>query len=322
MRVVLLLVAIGIGIVSSASRLRGDDNARGDGDVGLHVQFESLRLALVDLSETFGASYSRGQEFLEQLDALEKASRAGDKTVAAKLVELRNNALLANPLLEFEELVLLKRRRGQLGLPVNHKCNSGIEQTGYDNEIALLSLRAGLRTLHRPMGGEFVGEIDMHWDADRLLFTMPHEGELGREIAQTVAVSATGSPAARPFCVLPAGWWDCVRLDCIVSRRAVLAWCRAGVQPVPHECRWVCDAAVVFRPDSTSRRRWLLLTPLGLRRHCISICGIDAPPSSAWNRPARRGRPVPRSRGCSVRRTSWSLSSAAIMACLAWANWR
>ena len=177
MRVVLLLVAIGIGIVSSASRLRGDDNARGDGDVGLHVQFESLRLALVDLSETFGASYSRGQEFLEQLDALEKASRAGDKTVAAKLVELRNNALLANPLLEFEELVLLKRRRGQLGLPVNHKCNSGIEQTGYDNEIALLSLRAGgLRTLHRPMGGEFVGEIDMHWDADRLLFTMPHEG--------------------------------------------------------------------------------------------------------------------------------------------------
>ena len=58
MRVVLLLVAIGIGIVSSASRLRGDDNARGDGDVGLHVQFESLRLALVDLSETFGASYS------------------------------------------------------------------------------------------------------------------------------------------------------------------------------------------------------------------------------------------------------------------------
>ena len=58
--------------------------------------------------------------------------------LTVQLIKLK--ALLLNPLLDFDQLVLLKRRRGQLGLPVNHKCNSGIKQTGYDNQIALLSL--------------------------------------------------------------------------------------------------------------------------------------------------------------------------------------
>jgi formylglycine-generating enzyme required for sulfatase activity len=166
----LLVAVIAVGLASSASRLCGDD-------AGKEAPSESLRLAISDLIETFGASYPQGLEFLKRCDELEKSSRAGDETIAAKLAELRNTALLANPLLEFEQLVLLKRRRGQLGLPVNHKCNSGIEQTGYDNEIARLSPRDGnLQTLYRPAGSEFVGEIDLHWDADRLLFTMPHEG--------------------------------------------------------------------------------------------------------------------------------------------------
>ncbi|MBI2479362.1 MAG: hypothetical protein HYV60_12240, partial [Planctomycetia bacterium] len=173
----LLVAVIAIGISSSANRLCGDDSVSGVRDAGNGASFESLRLAIADLIATFGASYPKGPEFLKRCHELEKASRAGDEATAEKLVELRGIALLANPLLEFEQLVLLKRRRGQLGLPVNHKCNSGIEQTGYDNEIALLSPRDGkLQTLYRPPSSDFVGEIDLHWDADRLLFTMPHEG--------------------------------------------------------------------------------------------------------------------------------------------------
>jgi len=152
--------------------------------------FESLRLAITDLAETFGQRYPKGQQYLEHLDSLEKLSKvtlssfnqrndsakANLLKLAHDLNKLRYDALLSNPLLDFEKLLLLKRRRGQLGLPVNHKCNSGIEQIGYDNEIAVLApVRPDgkLQTLFRPQGGKFVGEIDLHFDADRLLFTMP-----------------------------------------------------------------------------------------------------------------------------------------------------
>ncbi len=153
--------------------------------------FNSLRLAITDLTETFGQRYPKGQGYLERLDSLEELSKvtlssfnqknnSSAKTALSKLAhdlnKLRYDALLSNPLLDFKKLLLLKRRRGQLGLPVNHKCNSGIERTGYDNEITVLTpvrTDGRLQTLFRPRGGKYVGEMDLHFDADRLLFTMP-----------------------------------------------------------------------------------------------------------------------------------------------------
>ncbi|UCG57240.1 MAG: SUMF1/EgtB/PvdO family nonheme iron enzyme, partial [Phycisphaerales bacterium] len=151
--------------------------------------FEAFGLAIEDLIETFGRDYPEGRAYRKRLALLAAARKdvlvslgQGDSgapslsELARELESLRYEALLSNPLLDFDELLLLKRRRGQLGLPVNHKCNSGIKRTGYDNEIAVLSpLRPNgkLRTLFRPTAGQFVGEIDLHFDADRLLFTMP-----------------------------------------------------------------------------------------------------------------------------------------------------
>ncbi len=61
-----------------------------------------------------------------------------------------------------------------LGLPSNHECNSALPKTGYDNEIAVLSLdrpQGDCTTLYRPAHDGYVGEIDLHWDGQRLLFT-------------------------------------------------------------------------------------------------------------------------------------------------------
>ncbi len=155
-----------------------------------NFDFESLELAIGDLTDTFGGEYPKGRQYIEHLDKLKQLSRAvlvssnkGDDLTKANLLKLAGDleklkceALLSNPLLDFDKLLLLKRKRGQLGLPVNHKCNSGIKQTGYNNEIAVLSpvcSDGSLRTLFRPPAGKFVGEIDLHFDADRLLFTMP-----------------------------------------------------------------------------------------------------------------------------------------------------
>jgi len=144
------------------------------------VSGEAVRLAVVDLVKSHGGRYPDGAGHLRELDALARqqtqSSPGARSEVQNRLRALQRKALLANPLLGFEKLVVLKRRKGQLGLPTNHQCNTALKRTGYDNEIALLSpVRPGgtLRTLFRPPNGAYVGEIDLHWDADRLLFTMP-----------------------------------------------------------------------------------------------------------------------------------------------------
>jgi hypothetical protein len=140
-------------------------------------EIAAMRLAIQDLVDFFGPRYPHGQDYLAQLDAIEQASRSGDPAAEARKRDLRQEALLANPLVDFDRLIVLKRKRGQLGLPTNHQGNSCLKQTGYDNEIAVFSpVRPGgkLGTLFRPRGGQYVGEIDVHYDADRLLLTMPN----------------------------------------------------------------------------------------------------------------------------------------------------
>ncbi|MHC4399885.1 MAG: SUMF1/EgtB/PvdO family nonheme iron enzyme [Planctomycetota bacterium] len=141
-------------------------------------ELAAVREAVADLMETFGDRYAGGPEFFSRLNALETADRAGDDSVGSELRALRREALLMNPLFDFDELVLLKRKRGQLGLPTNHQCNPCLPRTGYDNEIAVLrpsDPEGKLRTLFRPKRGRYVGEIDLDFDAGRLLFTMPDE---------------------------------------------------------------------------------------------------------------------------------------------------
>ncbi len=139
-----------------------------------------LRRAITDLTETFGPRYPKGKEYLARLDkiedayansqgegAAEKIARAGDDLEA-----LRSEALLANPLLDFDKLLLIKRR-GNIGLPQNWQGNC-VMKGGFDNEIAVLSPvkpDGRLTTLYRPESNKFVGDVDLHWDAERMLFS-------------------------------------------------------------------------------------------------------------------------------------------------------
>jgi formylglycine-generating enzyme required for sulfatase activity len=158
---------------------------------GAEPSTAALRLAIRDLVESFKARYARGAEFLQRLDALDRrleaAVGAADEArkVRDELALLQREALLANPLLDFDKLLLVKRGQKSpcLGLPQNWQSNSSLPQTGYDDSIEVLSPvcpdgQAGkgdapLSTLYKPSGGRFVGDVDLHFDADRLLFSMP-----------------------------------------------------------------------------------------------------------------------------------------------------
>ena len=140
---------------------------------GARVTGESLRRAIVDLSKTYPKRYAKGSAYLARLDALEKA----DKMDAEKLAALANEALLANPLMDFDKLMILRRglKAKKLGLPQNWQGNCAIGRTGYDDEITVLSPVSSsgkLTTLFKPTGGEFVGDIDLNFDGKKMLFSM------------------------------------------------------------------------------------------------------------------------------------------------------
>ena len=142
----------------------------------------ALRLAIVDLMESFGAQYPRGGEYLKRLEALEGEAKqlegSLNDSLKQQLIALQREALLDTPLLNFEKLLLVKRAANspKLGLPRNWQSNSSLSKTGFNDQLALLSLKNSegeLQTLYQPSEGRFIGDVDLHFDADRALFSMP-----------------------------------------------------------------------------------------------------------------------------------------------------
>ncbi|MCY2953929.1 MAG: SUMF1/EgtB/PvdO family nonheme iron enzyme [Planctomycetota bacterium] len=166
----------------------------------------SLRLAVEDLARTQGARYPKGLAYLGRIDELRKAvaaARAADGriidierlvAVVRDFEALQTEALLANRLLDFDRLLLVKRRdaRGMKpqpalrmpfpndavghlnGLPTNFQGTGALRQIAFDNEIAVLSpVRpdGGMTTVFRPVNPVYVGDIKLHFDAGRLLFS-------------------------------------------------------------------------------------------------------------------------------------------------------
>ncbi len=142
------------------------------------ARFTSLRLAIEDLSRSFPDQYSQGQDFLKKLEALEKGLASGtDKDrLESDFTALQRAALLANPLIDFDRMLVVQRSPSSMGLPQNWEGNSSLPKTGYANAIAVLSSihsNAELKVLFQPAQGEFVGDLDLDFDATRLLFSMP-----------------------------------------------------------------------------------------------------------------------------------------------------
>ncbi|MFI5378588.1 MAG: SUMF1/EgtB/PvdO family nonheme iron enzyme [Tepidisphaerales bacterium] len=175
----------------------------------------AVRRAVEDLGKTYPQTYTRAGEFLKQLDEIEAKLTRGDKAAMDQLKALQKEALLANPLLDFGQLLLIRRGERNLGLPQNWQGNCSVPATGYDNEVAVLpSVRQGgpLTTLYKPEAGRFVGDINLNFDADRMLVSMPdaknrwHVWELsadGKKIRQVTP----DLPEAHSYngCYLPDG---------------------------------------------------------------------------------------------------------------------
>ncbi len=174
------------------------------------AKVQSLRLAVVAMTQSFGDRYPQGAEYLQGAADIEAdiakardgATRPANfeelATAVQRFESLRTEALLANPLLDFDSLLLVKiadagqkipqpRVPGEAGnfigndaigflngLPINFQGNGYLREIDFDNEIAVLSPvhpKGQLTTLYRPEMPVFVGDLKLHFYADRLLFS-------------------------------------------------------------------------------------------------------------------------------------------------------
>jgi len=167
-----------------------------------NFNFRALKMAIEDLTKSFPEKYARGTEYLERAEAYQKALPQLRKSLkegseeAIRQVEaiaaFQRQALLSNPLLDFEKLLLIKRRphgdprvsrahRGlgnYMGMPQQASFQlHRIRQTfGWENEIAELSmsnLEQLPRRIYAPLIPRLLSGINLHFDAEKMLFAMP-----------------------------------------------------------------------------------------------------------------------------------------------------
>ena len=142
---------------------------------------ESLKRAIDHLTVTFPGEYD-GQRFSERYDALAarlatasfltEAEQAQYFALAKEFAEFRREALLANPLMHFEQLLF--RRAHNSGLVNNWISNAARGKGGYGNALAIVNpqdAQGDAVTIISNPNNSFVGDINLHWDADKMLVT-------------------------------------------------------------------------------------------------------------------------------------------------------
>ena len=254
-----------------------DQFAKAKSDLEL-VNFTAMRLAVKDLMKNFPEKYTDGEKYLGAIDIYEKrlpeikkALDRGDKAAAKQVNEiivLQRQALLSNPLLDFDKLLLIKRKplddpRRSKGDPDNDKGLGkflGIPQQsswqlhtmpntdGWDNEICILSPvrpHGSLTTVYKPSGGRLVNEMDLHFDAEKIMFSMPDK----RKLWQIFEIGVDGKGLRQ---ILPSDQPDVHNLDsCYLPNGKIAFISTAPFQGVP--CNASVNVGMMYLMDADSR---------------------------------------------------------------------
>lgn len=156
------------------------------------VNPEAIRAYLDDIRSTLGGKAPSLYEKLSELETLlpqvnqSLSKDISDQTIANAqyLLTLKRDIMLANPLLDVDNILVARYRLGDkarkamgpsLGTSIaNYNSLFSSRRDGYDAEISRLSnLRGEIesRTVYKPNADVPISDIQLHWDADRLLFS-------------------------------------------------------------------------------------------------------------------------------------------------------
>jgi len=148
---------------------------------------EALEMSIKYLARRYRKEYPNGNAYLAKVaeyksvaDSVKNGLNSGDYDAFKKAVEMldfQRKAMLENPLLNFDELLITKRKsEGNYGLSANWQGNTSIR--GYkdlNNEIVKISLKdasAPVKTIVANKSGKgYLGDTVLHWDGTRFLYS-------------------------------------------------------------------------------------------------------------------------------------------------------
>lgn len=168
----------------------------------------SLEMAIKDMAATWPELFADTGALLEQLKAA-----AADKDPLV-LKRFQHKILLRNPMLNFDKLLVIRRKKGRF-LTNNWLSNSALPKTGHENSIVQIRISNPEEetVVYRPEKGEFVGDVDLHWNGDRMLFSSIGQNgawqvmEIGLDGKNLREVTQTKEPFINNYdpCYLPDG---------------------------------------------------------------------------------------------------------------------
>ncbi len=172
---------------------------------------EALVRSIRHILRTRPREYPKGREYLRQAEAYVRQlpdilERFGEDDPEAVLAienweTLKFQALVAdNPHVDFDEVLVVLSNN--IPAPANWLGTQVLRPEGHNHGIARLNIRTGeLTAVHTPEDGAFVGELDLHFDAGRLLFTSTD----ANNVFQVMEVGIDGSGLRQVSAMAEAG---------------------------------------------------------------------------------------------------------------------
>ena len=158
------------------------------------VDIEAVRLAVEDLAKEYPGRYDAAKhkqavarfqrDRAVMLKSLADGKQQETQSVEKLLAGVRE-AMLANPLLDFDRLLVVRRNfggsrarnvtGGDAGfVPANYLNQAAMSRAHWDNEIAVVSNLRGrprLDRLYKPSGSPILRDVRLEFSADRMLFS-------------------------------------------------------------------------------------------------------------------------------------------------------
>ncbi len=198
---------------------------------------ESARRMIEDLIATHGEKYPKGPEYLKRLETVAEKMRRErrNREVRTEFDALLREAALANPLLDFDKIVLVRRntQRGWGFVGLNAYTNDTIARKGWDNELVVLSDLRGepkITPFYRHPDTAIMRDLDLNFDGKRLLFSSINEH--GNWAVFEVGVDGKNLRELTPSDQKDVDWFDACYLP---EEGKIISASTAGMQGLPCE---------------------------------------------------------------------------------------
>ncbi|MCL2006071.1 MAG: SUMF1/EgtB/PvdO family nonheme iron enzyme [Planctomycetaceae bacterium] len=232
MRIIIPLLLVGILAVPTAF---ANWLAENNNDRPMNTP-ETVRRAVLDMIHEYGDRYPDGQQTLAELDNFDRrfaAIRPNSpeyRTLQEEFAAFQRRVLLANPVLDFGRILVIRGNR--MGAPGdNFYTMDRVPKEGFDNELAILSNLRGepvLTSVYRPPNGRPIGEPELHWDADKVMFSSISEDN-GRWAVFEIGIDGTGLRTLTPTDQPDIDFFD----SCYVPDGTIIAASNASMQGLP-----------------------------------------------------------------------------------------